>query len=68
MIFLFLPIAVMILFSFNDPAGRQNITWQGFTLENYLTVWSRPDITGPLVLSLDDRDHLDDRGHHPRAR
>jgi spermidine/putrescine transport system permease protein len=51
-IFLFAPIAVMIIFSFNDPAGRQNITWQGFTLENYLTVWSRPDITGPLLLSL----------------
>ncbi len=51
-IFLFLPIAVMILFSFNDPAGRQNITWQGFTLQNYITVWARPDITGPLVLSL----------------
>jgi spermidine/putrescine transport system permease protein len=50
--FLFAPIAVMIVFSFNDPAGRQNITWQGFTLENYLTVWSRPDITGPLVTSL----------------
>ncbi|HJT64384.1 MAG TPA: ABC transporter permease [Candidatus Limnocylindria bacterium] len=51
-VFLFLPIAVMILFSFNDPAGRQNITWQGFTLSNYVTVWSRPDITGPLALSL----------------
>jgi spermidine/putrescine transport system permease protein len=51
-IFLFLPIAVMIVFSFNDPAGRQNITWQGFTLANYLTVWNRADITGPLVLSL----------------
>ncbi len=50
-IFLFAPIAVMIIFSFNDPAGRQNITWQGFTLENYISVWSRPDITGPLVLS-----------------
>jgi len=51
-LFLFLPIAVMIGFSFNDPAGRQNITWQGFTLENYLTVWGRPDITGPMVTSL----------------
>jgi spermidine/putrescine transport system permease protein len=51
-IFLFLPIAVMIIFSFNDPAGRQNITWQGFTLQNYITVWGRPDITGPLSLSL----------------
>ena len=51
-LYLFLPIAVMIAFSFNDPAGRQNITWQGFTLENYLTIWGRPDITGPMTTSL----------------
>jgi spermidine/putrescine transport system permease protein len=51
-LFLFLPILVMIGFSFNDPAGRQNITWQGFTLENYLTIWGRPDITGPMATSL----------------
>ncbi|HYI21869.1 MAG TPA: ABC transporter permease [Candidatus Limnocylindrales bacterium] len=50
--YLFLPIAVMIIFSFNDPLGRQNITWQGFTLENYLTVWGRPDITGPMLNSI----------------
>jgi spermidine/putrescine transport system permease protein len=51
-LYLFLPIAVMIAFSFNDPAGRQNITWQGFTLENYGTIWGRPDITGPMTTSL----------------
>jgi spermidine/putrescine transport system permease protein len=51
-VFLFAPIAVMIAFSFNDPAGRQNITWQGFTLDNYLTLWNRPDITEPVFLSL----------------
>jgi spermidine/putrescine transport system permease protein len=50
--YLFLPIAVMIAFSFNDPRGRQNITWQGFTFGNYLDIWSRPDITGPMVTSL----------------
>jgi spermidine/putrescine transport system permease protein len=50
--YLFLPIAVMIAFSFNNPRGRQNITWQGFTIDNYLTVWTRPDITGPMVNSL----------------
>jgi spermidine/putrescine transport system permease protein len=50
--YLFLPIAVMIAFSFNDPRGRQNITWQGFTLGNYLDIWSRPDITGPMITSL----------------
>jgi spermidine/putrescine transport system permease protein len=51
-IYMFLPIAVMIIFSFNDPQGRQNITWQGFTIQNYFDVWSRPDITGPMLNSL----------------
>jgi spermidine/putrescine transport system permease protein len=50
--YLFLPIAVMVAFSFNDPRGRQNITWQGFTIENYFDVWTRPDITGPMLNSL----------------
>lgn len=50
--YLFLPIVSMIAFSFNDPRGRQNITWQGFTTQNYLTVWNRPDITGPMLNSL----------------
>lgn len=51
-LYLFLPILVMIAFSFNDPAGRQNITWQGFTLRNYVDIWGRPDITGPMLTSL----------------
>jgi spermidine/putrescine transport system permease protein len=50
--YLFLPIAVIIIFSFNDPKGRQNITWQGFTIQNYFDVWSRPDITGPMTNSI----------------
>jgi spermidine/putrescine transport system permease protein len=51
-VFLFLPIAVMVIFSFNDPAGRQNITWQGFTFENYLTIWRRSDILNAMRNSL----------------
>jgi len=35
--YLFIPIAVMILFGFNDPKGRFNFVWQGFTLD-----WFRP--------------------------
>jgi spermidine/putrescine transport system permease protein len=50
--YLFLPIVVMIAFSFNNPLGRQNITWQGFTIDNYFDLWSRPDITGPMISSL----------------
>jgi spermidine/putrescine transport system permease protein len=51
-LYLFLPVAVMVAFSFNNPKGRQNITWQGFTFDNYLTIWNRPDITDPMIRSL----------------
>jgi len=32
-IWLIIPIAVMVLFSFNNPAGRYNVHWDGFTLK-----------------------------------
>jgi spermidine/putrescine transport system permease protein len=35
LLYLFLPIFLVALFSFNDPAGRFNYTWQGFTLEHW---------------------------------
>lgn len=34
-VWLMLPIAVMIAFSFNNPHGRYNISWVGFTLKWY---------------------------------
>ena len=34
-VYLMLPIAVVILFSFNRPAGRFNYVWQEFTLDNW---------------------------------
>ena len=37
-LYLFLPIFLVILFSFNDPRGRFNYTWQGFTLDH----WKHP--------------------------
>ena len=52
LLFLFAPIGVMIAFSFNNPLGRQNITWQGFTLGNYVSLWGRSDITDPMIVSL----------------
>jgi spermidine/putrescine transport system permease protein len=33
LIYLFIPIFVIVLFSFNDAQGRFNFTWQGFTLK-----------------------------------
>jgi spermidine/putrescine transport system permease protein len=46
------PILIMIAFGFNDPNGRYNQTWQGFTLKWYKDVFSIDDLTSALVLSL----------------
>ncbi|MGH2539658.1 MAG: ABC transporter permease [Actinomycetota bacterium] len=35
-VYLMLPIAVVILFSFNKPAGRFNYVWQEFTFDNWI--------------------------------
>jgi spermidine/putrescine transport system permease protein len=34
-VYLFIPIFVIVLFSFNDNKGRFNFTWQGFTLKHW---------------------------------
>ena len=33
LLYLFIPIFIVVLFSFNDNQGRFNFTWQGFTLK-----------------------------------
>jgi spermidine/putrescine transport system permease protein len=44
LLYLFIPIFVIVLFSFNDPKGRFNFTWQGFTLEHWKHPFSNPDL------------------------
>jgi spermidine/putrescine transport system permease protein len=51
--YLLLPIAVVIAFSFNNPAGRFNYTWQGFTLENWQKWNAVPGLVDAMVLSLE---------------
>ena len=50
--FLFLPIVIVILFSFNSPRGRFNFTWQGFTIHNWTHVCDAPGICSSVGLSL----------------
>lgn len=50
--YLFLPIIVMILYGFNDPKGRFNFTWQGFTLNNYRQLFEIQELTESLKNSL----------------
>jgi spermidine/putrescine transport system permease protein len=49
---LLLPIAVMILFGFNDTTSRFNIRWQGFTLRWYQELFAIPALSEALVNSL----------------
>jgi spermidine/putrescine transport system permease protein len=51
--YLFLPIAVVILFSFNNPAGRFNFTWEGFTLKNWADPFGVPGMQGAILVSLE---------------
>jgi spermidine/putrescine transport system permease protein len=52
LLYLFFPIAVMMLFGFNDIRGRFNFTWQGFTLEHWGNVLDIPELTQAIKNSL----------------
>ena len=74
-IYLMLPVALIILFSFNNPAGKANVTWQGFTLKYWLNplgveraaAGGRPEHRdrGPVHPVRDGAGHADRAG--PRA-
>jgi spermidine/putrescine transport system permease protein len=51
--YLLLPIAVVVLFSFNAPKGRFNYVWQGFTLDNWIHWDAALGLRDALVLSLE---------------
>jgi spermidine/putrescine transport system permease protein len=51
--YLLVPIAVVIVFSFNDPAGRFNFTWQGFTLDNWKNWDGVPGLRDAITLSVE---------------
>jgi spermidine/putrescine transport system permease protein len=51
--YLFLPISIVIAFSFNNPAGRFNFTWQGFTLSNWLHPFAYPGLGGAIKISVE---------------
>ena len=51
--YLLLPIAVVILFSFNKPKGRFNYLWEGFTLDNWIHWDAVPGIRSAVITSLE---------------
>jgi len=50
--YMLIPIALIIVFSFNDPAGKFNFTWQGFTLSHWAHPFEISELTNALLLSL----------------
>jgi spermidine/putrescine transport system permease protein len=51
--YLLVPVAVVIMFSFNNPAGRFNYTWQGFTFDNWVHWDAIPGLRSAVEVSLE---------------
>jgi len=51
-LYMLIPIVVIFAFSFNDPAGRYNFTWVGFTLDHWRNAFGIPELNEALVTSL----------------
>ena len=52
-VYLMAPIAVVIAFSFNDPAGRFNYTWEGFTTRHWADPFGAPGLRDAITVSLE---------------
>jgi spermidine/putrescine transport system permease protein len=52
-VYLMLPIGIVIAFSFNNPKGRFNYVWSGFTLDNWKNWDGVPGLRSSMVLSLE---------------
>jgi spermidine/putrescine transport system permease protein len=52
LIYMFLPVAIVVLFSFNDPAGRQNTQWNEFSLDAWRNICKDPTICQSVGVSV----------------
>jgi spermidine/putrescine transport system permease protein len=51
--YMLIPILVIAVFSFNDPAGRYNFTWEGFTLDHWKDPFAIDQLTDAMITSLE---------------
>jgi spermidine/putrescine transport system permease protein len=51
--YMLVPLIVIAVFSFNDPAGKFNFTWEGFTLDHWENAFGIEELTDALVTSLE---------------
>jgi spermidine/putrescine transport system permease protein len=52
LLYLFLPIFVIILYSFNQPAGKFNFVWKAFSLEAWADPFKYPALVEAMKMSL----------------
>ena len=52
LVYLLFPIAIIILFSFNDTTSKFNFVWEGFTLENWGDPFGVPGLLDAMKNSL----------------
>jgi spermidine/putrescine transport system permease protein len=52
LLYMFLPIFVVVLFSFNNPSGKTNYVWEGFTLHAWTNLCEVGGMCDGLRLSL----------------
>lgn len=52
LVYLFVPIFVIVAFSFNAPKGKFNIVWQRFTLDNWRHPFAKRELTDAMLLSV----------------
>lgn len=50
--YLLIPIALIAVFSFNDPEGKFNYTWQQFSLDAWTDAFDEPALNDALITSL----------------
>lgn len=53
LLYLFLPIFVVVAYSFNNPKGRFNFTWDGFTFKNWTHPFAVPGIGSAIRISIE---------------
>jgi spermidine/putrescine transport system permease protein len=51
--YMLLPIAVIAIFSVNDPAGKFNLVWNGFSLDAWKNPFAIEELTDALTTSLE---------------
>ncbi len=52
LLYLFVPIIWIVVFSFNEPKGNYNVEWQQFTLDNWANPFADESLTNAFVESL----------------